>query len=86
LAAWAGLRRSGSDHDDVLGEGRAPPAAFGPAGGDTEEQFEVVAHVRELGGQVEGFVHRAGEDEAALEDGEDVVGERWQVDLDGGRM
>ena len=40
----------------------------------------------ELGGQVLRFVHRAGEDEAALEDGEDVVGEGGQVDGGGGRM
>jgi hypothetical protein len=40
----------------------------------------------ELGGQVGGFVLRAGEDEAAFEDGEDVVGEGGQVDGGGGRM
>ena len=70
----------------VLGDGRAPPGAFGLAGGEPEEQFEVVAYVGELGGQVARFVHRAGEDEAALEDGEDLVGEGGQVDGDGGRM
>jgi hypothetical protein len=35
-----------------LGEGRAPPAASGLPGSEPEEQFEVVAHVGELGGQV----------------------------------
>jgi hypothetical protein len=55
-------------------------------GREPEEQFEVVAHVGELGGQVLWFVHCADEDEAALEDGEDVVGEGGQVYGQGGRM
>lgn len=63
-----------------------PPAVWPLLGREPEEQFEVVAHVGELGGQVGRFVHRAGEDESALEDGEDVVGEGRKLDGGSGRM
>lgn len=56
------------------------------SGSESEEQLEVVAEVGELCAQVAGVVHGAGQDESAFEGGEDLVGERSQVDRDGRRM
>ena len=75
-----------SGPDGRLDDGLRSPAGCGGPGRDLEEQFEVVAQVSELCAEMARVMHGAGEDEPAFERGEDLVGERGQVDRDGRRM